>query len=172
MQAKLDIINKLRSDVLTFDVGSAVSMEVTFNGIDLVLFETTNSDGAYGTINIFNLLHDIYKAASSGESVSNPTDIRAADLAQNLTLFISELQQSQNHLLTKVAEIGGRTRRLDLLTSRYEGDFINYTQMQSDAEDVDMAEVIMYLKMAEAVYQASLSAGAMIIQPTLMDFLR
>ena len=172
IQAKVDMVKQLRSDVLTFDVGPAVNMAVTFNGIDLVLFETTNSNGAYGSINIFNLLHDIYKAASSGESASDASDVRASDLAQNLTLFISELQQSQNHLLMKVAEIGGRTRRLDLLTSRYEADFINYTQMQSDAEDVDMAEVIMYLKMAEAVYQASLSAGARIIQPTLMDFLR
>ena len=172
MNAKVAMVNQLRADVLTFDVGAAVSMPVTFNGIDLVLFETTNSNGAYGSINIFNLLNDIYKAASSGESVSDASDTRASDLAQNLTLFISELQQSQNHLLTKVAEIGGRTRRLDLLTSRYEADFINYTQMQSDAEDVDMAEVIMYFKMAEAVYQASLSAGARIIQPTLMDFLK
>ena len=172
LSTKVDMVNTLKTDVLTFDVGPAVNMAVTFNGIDLVLFETTNSNGAYGTINILNLLHDIHKAASSGESLSNPNDIRAADLAENLGLFISELQQSQNHLLMKVAEIGGRTRRLDLLTSRYEADFINYTQMQSDAEDVDMAEVIMYLKMAEAVYQASLSAGARIIQPTLMDFLK
>ena len=44
--------------------------------------------------------------------------------------------------------------------------------MRSDAEDVDMADVIMYLKMAEAVYQAALSAGARVIQPSLMDFLR
>ena len=44
--------------------------------------------------------------------------------------------------------------------------------MKSNAEDVDFAEVIMNQKMAEAVYQASLAAGARIIQPTLMDFLR
>ena len=35
-----------------------------------------------------------------------------------------------------------------------------------------MAEVIMNLKMQENVYQASLSSGARIIQPTLLDFLR
>jgi flagellar hook-associated protein 3 FlgL len=35
-----------------------------------------------------------------------------------------------------------------------------------------MAEVIMNLKMQENVYRASLSAGARIIQPSLVDFLR
>jgi flagellar hook-associated protein 3 FlgL len=58
------------------------------------------------------------------------------------------------------------------LEIRYAQDEINYTQMMSDAEDVDFAEVIMNQKMAEAVYQAALSAGARVIQPTLMDFLR
>jgi flagellar hook-associated protein 3 FlgL len=42
----------------------------------------------------------------------------------------------------------------------------------SKNEDVDMAEVIMRLKSEENVYRASLSAGARIIQPTLVDFLR
>ena len=135
-------------------------MEVTINGIDLVLFQTTGANGNYSTYNIFNILHEVYEAAARGAP------------ADELDKFISPLQTSQNHLLTKVAEIGGKTRRLELLTSRYEQDYLNYEQMKSDAEDVDMAEVIMYQKMAEAVYQAALSAGARIIQPTLMDFLR
>ena len=153
---KINLMRRLQGDVMTFDVGPAVSMAVTFNGIDLVLYQA--SDGT--TLNIFNVLHEVYKAASSGAP------------ADEIGSFISELQDAQNHLLTKVAEVGGRTRRLDLLEARYEQNAIMYEQMKSDAEDVDMAEVIMYQKMAEAVYQAALSAGARIIRPTLMDFLR
>ena len=156
MIVMVEMVNKLKADVLTFDVGPSVSMPVTINGIDLVLFQA--SDGT--TLNIFQVLHEAFKVANVG------------DEAGEVGSYIKELQDGQNHLLTKVAELGGRTRRLDLLTARYEQDNINYEQMKSDAEDADFAEVIMYQKMAEAVYQAALSAGARTIQPTLMDFLR
>ena len=155
-----DLLGILQKDVLTFDVGPGISMDVTFNGIDLVLYQTVADDGKFVMRNIFTLLDEVYEAASKGVP------------ADELGSYIKELQDAQNHLLAKVAEIGGRTRRLDLLSARYEQDELNYTQMMSDAEDVDEAEVIMYMKMAEAVYQAALSAGARIIQPTLMDFLR
>ena len=156
LPSKINMLRTLQGDVLTFDVGPAVSMDVTFNGIDLILYQA--DDGT--TLNIFNILHEVYKAASRGAP------------AEEIGSFISELQYAQNHLLTKVAEIGGRTRRLDLLEARYDQNEIMYEQMRSDAEDVEFDEVIMYMKMAEAVYQAALSAGSRIIQPTLMDFLR
>ena len=153
----------LQKDVLTFDVGPGISMPVTFNGLDLVIYNTTAEDGKPVARNIFNLLHEVYETMMSGDDPEN-TD--------KLGKLIKELQDAQNHLLTKTAEVGGRTRRLELLETRYNMDAIGYEQMRSDAEDVEEAEVIMYLKMAEAIYQASLAAGARIIQPTLMDFLR
>jgi len=153
----------LQKDVLTFDVGPGISMPVTFNGMDLVIYNTTGEDGKPVARNIFNLLHEVYETMMSGDDPDN-TD--------KLGKLIKELQDAQNHLLTKTAEVGGRTRRLELLETRYNMDAIGYEQMRSDAEDVEEAEVIMYLKMAEAIYQASLAAGARIIQPTLMDFLR
>jgi flagellar hook-associated protein 3 FlgL len=42
----------------------------------------------------------------------------------------------------------------------------------SENEDVDMAETIMNLQNEENVYRASLSGGARIIQPSLVDFLK
>ena len=156
MRSMLEMMNTLKADVLTFDVGPGVSMDVTFNGIELVMFQSPDNT----TLNVFNLLHQIYKAASSG------------DPAEEIGGYITDLQYAQNHLLAKTAEIGGRTNRLDLLAARYDQDELNYTRMMSDAEDADMEEIIMYQKMAEAVYQAALSTGARIIQPTLIDFLR
>lgn len=40
------------------------------------------------------------------------------------------------------------------------------------SEDADLAQVITNLKMDENVYRASLAAGARIMQPSLIDFLR
>lgn len=155
---------RLKSDDLTFDVGPGIGMPVTMSGIELVLFNSTNNGDAI-VRNAFEVLSDLYEG-TTGEKTG------VVMSASELTLMIKPLQEAQNHLLTKTAVIGGRTRRLELLEARYEQDAINYQRMKSDAEDVDMAEVIMNLRIAESVMQSSMSAGARIIQPTLMDFLR
>jgi flagellin-like hook-associated protein FlgL len=163
------MLHKLRSDVLSFDVGPGINMPVTMNGIDMVLFTTTDENGDSIIRNAFNVLSDLYNGANGDPSTSPPTPSLSAS---ELTMIIKPLQDAQNHLLTKTAVIGGRTRRLELLEARYEQDSINYQRMMSDAEDVDMAEVIMRLRIAESVVQSAMSAGARAIQPTLMDFLR
>ena len=167
-QMVLDL-HKLRADVLTFDVGPGISMPVTMNGIDLVLLTNINENGDVVVRNAFNVLQDLYVGTFGDPKATPPTPPLSAG---ELTKLIQPLQDAQNHLLTRTAEIGGRARRLELLESRYEQDAINYERMMSDAEDVDMAEVIMRLRMAESVMQAAMSAGARLIQPTLMDFLR
>lgn len=70
------------------------------------------------------------------------------------------------------AEIGAKTNRLQMTKNRLESDAINTTRLLSENEDADLAEVIMNIKVAESIYQASLSSGARIIQPSLVDFLR
>jgi len=159
--------SRLYNDVLSFDVAPGVNMPVTMNGIDVVFYTGVDESPPHGPImrNTWNVLTEIYEAIN-GTDVSDPasTDV--------LTKMIKTAQDAQNHLLTRTAEIGGRQRRLELLEARFTQDNLNYEKMRSDAEDADMAEVIMFLKMAETVYQAALSAGARVIQPTLMDFLR
>ena len=154
-------LNILMNDLLTFDVGPSISMPVTMTGIDLMFFQTTDENGNIIMRNSFNVLSELYDASMKPNST-----------ALDVNVYIRPLLDGQSHLLTKTAEIGGRTRRLELIAARYEQDTINYNRMKSDAEDVDFAEVIIHQKMAEAVYQAALSTGARIIQPTLMDFLR
>ena len=160
-------MNKLFNDVLSLDVAPGVNMPITMGGLDVVFYTAVDENPPHGPIirNTFNVLTDIYNAIN-GTEIDDPasTDI--------LTKMIKTAQDAQNHILTRTAEIGGRQRRLELLEARFSQDNLNYEKMRSDAEDADMAEVIMFLKMAETVYQAALSAGARVIQPTLMDFLR
>jgi flagellar hook-associated protein 3 FlgL len=70
------------------------------------------------------------------------------------------------------ADIGARTNRVELTLNRLATDEVNFTELMSNNEDVDMAEVIMNLSNEENVYRSSLAAGAKIIMPTLLDFLR
>ena len=227
----LAVIDRLRQDVLTFDLGIGTEMPVSVNGIDLVFYarepvmdQVFEADGVtpvldadgnpvfarrmqqaadiygvplfeadgvtpimepvFANLNIYNLVSRLYDALN-GDPVSDVAGTVTAyygadgqklvadmDIYEYLEIGIGELQKAQNHVLAITADIGGRTKRIEILKSRYEQDNINYLQMLSDAEDMEIAEVIMNYKMAESVYRAALASGASIIQPTLMDFLR
>jgi flagellar hook-associated protein 3 FlgL len=91
--------------------------------------------------------------------------------AVDIDKFNKPLQDAREHILALTARTGGRANRIEMLTSRYSQDYLNYTQMKSDAEDADEAELIMLYEMARMVYEASLKTGANIMQMSLLDFL-
>lgn len=85
---------------------------------------------------------------------------------------LAHLDMALEHILSTRAEVGARTNRLELVKERLQDSHLNYTRLLSEIEDADLAETIIDLKCQENVYLASLSAGARIIQPSLLDFLR
>jgi flagellar hook-associated protein 3 FlgL len=95
------------------------------------------------------------------------------DNPENLSdLRLMELDDAISEVLRFFSRIGAKMNRLEATISRLEFNKIDYTELLSKAEDADISEVIMGLKMEEAVYRASLAVGSRIIQPNLADFLR
>ena len=86
--------------------------------------------------------------------------------------LLTNIDNDMNNILRVRADVGARSNRIDLTSNRLDSDNINFTKLMSTNEDVDMVDAIMNLKNEENVYKASLSGGARIIQPTLLDFLR
>lgn len=86
--------------------------------------------------------------------------------------MIGEIDNEISNLLRVRADIGARMNRVELSSNRLDTNSLNFTKLMSENEDVDMAETIMNLISEENVYRASLSAGAKIIMPTLVDFLK
>lgn len=68
-------------------------------------------------------------------------------------------------------DLGARSKRAELAQSRLDTDVLVSKTLLSQNEDADLAEAEMMLTMAQVVYSASLSAGARVVQTTLMDFL-
>lgn len=75
-------------------------------------------------------------------------------------------------LLYHRSTIGARINRLELQESRLTYSQESLTDLLAKNEDASLAEVSMELKMQENVYRAALAAGARIIMPSLVDFLR
>ena len=101
------------------------------------------------------------------DGLNNP-DVTTDELESHL----GTLETHLNKTLQERAEIGARMNRVELIENRLRNQSVNAEQMMSDNEDADTAEVIMNLTMQEAIHRASLSAGARVLQPSLLDFLR
>lgn len=109
--------------------------------------------------NIFKVIQDLIQSLDS----KNQVDIGKA---------IEGIDTRMNRFLEQRADIGAKTNRIELAEDRLKDIDLNVQSLQSKTEDADLSKVITSLKMDENVYQASLSAGAKLIRPSLLDFLR
>ena len=102
------------------------------------------------------------------------TLVTALDGGDHATVgnMLTNIDNDINNILRIRADVGARSNRLELTANRLDNDTTNFTKLMSENEDVDMAETIINLQNEENVYKASLSGGAKIIQPSLVDFLR
>ncbi|RDW16517.1 flagellar hook-associated protein FlgL [Oceanobacillus arenosus] len=94
------------------------------------------------------------------------------DSLGNLDESLGEIDSSIDNIINARADLGARMNRLELVENRLSEQEIVATQTMSNNEDIDYAEVITKLITQESLHRAALSAGARIIQPTLLDFLR
>jgi flagellar hook-associated protein 3 FlgL len=92
--------------------------------------------------------------------------------AENIKVFLNKFEGHLDNVTSERAELGARLNRVELIENRLGQQEIIAKQTMSENEDVDFEKVIIDLKTQESIHRAALAAGARIIQPTLMDFLR
>ena len=141
----------ISGEKIEYEVGSGVKMDISMPGTTVL---------GIGNDNLYAVFAGLFQALNDG------TD------GDKINQYIGKLQDQQQEILSHLAEVGGKTNRLDLIKTRLKADELNYTGIKSQVEDVDHEKVIMEFMMADIVYRSSLSVGARIIQPTLVDFLR
>ncbi|GIP47432.1 flagellar hook-associated protein FlgL [Paenibacillus sp. J53TS2] len=112
--------------------------------------------------NVFSII-DRLTTAMSGTSSSNFDDIAKE---------LSNIDSRTNKMLAVHAETGARTNRVELMESRLYNEEYSLTELQTKTEDADIADLTIKASVSSNIYQASLAAGAKIITPTLIDFIR
>ncbi|WP_239615867.1 flagellar hook-associated protein FlgL [Cohnella mopanensis] len=137
--------------LMRFSAGVTVPINVTG---DEVFGASGDAD------NLFQVLKDLESAL---EDPANKDDLRVA---------YSNLNSRYDKLINIRSEVGARTNRVELIDQRLQDLTLNLNELQGKTEDADMAETIMKFNLEQNVYQASLSTGAKIVQPTLIDYLR
>jgi flagellar hook-associated protein 3 FlgL len=110
--------------------------------------------------NVFDLMDTIMAdLASANRTALGTTDLTAVDTALD-------------RLMSARSDIGAVTKRLETQLSRLSDQEVNVSDLLSQTEDADMAKTMITFAQTQSVYQSALQAGARVIQPSLLDFLR
>ncbi|HEX7055740.1 MAG TPA: flagellar hook-associated protein FlgL [Bacilli bacterium] len=128
-------------------------------GVTIPVNVTGNEVFGSGPESLFAILKGLKDSFSAGDQAA-------------ARVYLGKLEDRFDKFLEVRAEVGARANRIDMLDSQLESLSINLQKLSGETEDADIAETITKLKTAENVYQASLSVGAKIIQPSLVDYLR
>ncbi|EST55405.1 flagellar hook protein [Brevibacillus panacihumi W25] len=139
------------SSEIRLEVSKQVFVPVNVNG--QTIFNKQDADGD----NMFKLLDAMASKLELGTPVNDMLD---------------KMDFQIDNLLAERASLGARVNRIELVQERLATEEVNVSELMSTNEDADIAEVITNLKTQENVHRSALGAGARIIQPTLLDFLR
>lgn len=112
------------------------------------------------------VFEDIFKNVEALEEALKAND--SSNLSGDV---LKNIKGSLNHVLKYRSQVGARSKRLEMTVNKMESSYVDYTDLLSKTEDLDMAKAATELKMEESVYRAALAIGSRIIQPNLADFL-
>jgi flagellar hook-associated protein 3 FlgL len=101
-------------------------------------------------------------------------ELRNALLANDpatVSSLVTDIDQAHSHLNDLHGALGGTEQRLTLARNQLEAAKVNLDSLVSAAEDVDFAQTISDMQLAQVALEAGLQAGARVLRPSLLDFL-
>lgn len=139
-------------------------------GKDVVRFVADgDADGSKAFLKVDVVVADKPQMIQDVEEFSEALSAKDND---RIDQFLSEIDVHLDSVIKNLADIGAKTNRLDFIENRIEDNNIAMTEILSKVQDIDFAEVTIKFKSLESIYRASLSVGAKVIQPTLVDFIQ
>lgn len=136
-------------DSFSVQVGFNATVEVNQDGFSL--FKEPND--------VFDTLIQLRDALKANDQSAVSGLIDAVDAAHEQVVNVQ-------------GAMGGRMQRLELTRNQLESSKVQLGELISQAEDADLPSVISNLQMTQVALEAGLQAGARVLQPTLLDFLR
>ena len=106
------------------------------------------------------------------EQLDTELELKVEVMQEAFAKGITTSAAAQNQVNTALADLGSRYLRLQLTENRLSSQKVDFEELLSQNEDVDIVETIIKYGSAEVVYNASLNAAAKVVQNTLLDFLR
>lgn len=148
------------SNTIDFNVGDGINISSSVDGTKLFVNPgTMHSDGITPTSGLFKTLSDLSTALTTNNGAAVGATLEDIDL--NL-----------ENIIAQRTDLGARVNRITSLGDQLDAMSINLQKNVSSIQDADMSQTILDFQSQQNVYQAALSVGAKIIQPSLVDFIR
>ncbi|MDQ7096263.1 flagellar hook-associated protein FlgL [Desulfosporosinus sp. PR] len=140
---------------IMFEVGNNLSIPVSVNGLKL-FGNGTSLNGSGGILDTLNRLSTALRSNDS-TTVSN---------------LLGTIDDNVNTVIDLNSDLGARINRVTAIQSQLDSTSLSLQTNLSSVQDADMAQTITDFTSQQNVYQAALSVGAKIIQPSLVDFMQ
>jgi len=119
-------------------------------------------------------VYDIFKTKNGKDifellkNAVNALDKDDGDYIRNVSL--KDVDYLERNAMENFAKVGAVSRSLELINKRIDDLNFFHTEYLSKEMDADLSEVTTKLSMQNAVLEAALKSGAMVLKKTLVDF--
>ncbi len=144
---------------ITREIATGVTIEIITDGSKI----TTTENPKVETQDLGELLGKIVEAIERGED---------GDIEKLSNEYLADIEAHTDNVVRVRTQIGAINNRLEAAEERNKSENLNLKKVLSEKEDIDVAEKYMEFVVMSTVYQASLSVGAKILQPSILDYLR
>lgn len=142
-------VSQANDQEVKFEVGNNLNLSISVNGQTLFGDPTTG---------IFATLSNLSTALKTNDS----TGINNA---------LGSIDANIDNVINQRSDLGARTNRMTALREQLDATSTNLQRNLSSIQEADMAKTITDFTNQQNVYKAALAVGAMIIKPSLVDFL-
>jgi flagellar hook-associated protein 3 FlgL len=156
----------------TIEVSQGVVLEYNATATEVLNYGDGEDDNVLDLMD--RIVHHMAGQVESTDSDGNTVWEYDEDAAlEKLTgEDLDSIDAASKQVIKIRSEIGAKGNRMEDLADQNSAADLNLTEVLSDIEDIDVTKKTIELSTMITVYQSCLQAGAKIMQPTLMDYIR
>lgn len=163
-------INTQAKDALTQDLGR--ELDGILSSIEDVNLVESKLKDVDKLINNTTDATDLESLKNLKEQINTELTLKKKVMQERFSKSLTGIKEYQDVVNKAIADLGSRDARLDLTEKRLSTQTDDFTDLMSNNENADLAETIINFNSQTVIYNASLQAGAKVVQNTLLDFLK
>ncbi|NLP16462.1 MAG: flagellar hook-associated protein FlgL [Clostridiales bacterium] len=105
------------------------------------------------------------------EQLETELDLKKEVMQNAFSRGITSSNKEQDRVNVALADLGSRQFRLRLTENRLSSQRVDFKELLSKNEDVDIVDTIINFYAAQMIYNSSLSASSRVVKNSLLDFL-
>jgi len=163
-------INTQGDEAFTHDIGRAID--------DIINAVNDVSETEEKMAEVDKMLEDVNLTAEQRkalegikEQLTSEFTLRTDIMQEAFAGGLTDTMEMQDMVSVAMSDLGGRYNRLLLTESRLNDQQVDFEDLLSANEDVDLVDTIVKYSSAETLYNSSLSAASKLVQTSLLDFL-